>query len=129
MGSTVSKMDRNMAFGQANTDSAAIKATRLGQIGMALLGTTILAGVPQSAAERPAPKATAAKASEKPAVAATAAAPAKPTIAAQPVATAPAEPILSLTVEGAQRLEPDTVLSYIQLRPASPIARPPLTRR
>jgi outer membrane protein assembly factor BamA len=27
-----------------------------------------------------------------------------------------------MTVEGVQRLEPDTVLSYVQLRPASPIA-------
>lgn len=107
-----------MAFGQANTE----KMTRLGQIGMALLGTTILAGVPQavSAAERPAQKSVtaAAKPAASPATAETPTA--KPVIAAQPVATVAAEPIVSLTVEGAQRLEPDTVLSYIQMRPGQP---------
>lgn len=107
-----------MAFGQANTD----KMTRLGQIGMALLGTTILAGAPQmaSAAERPAQKSAAAATAAAPAAKPAATPAATPAIAAQPVATVAAEPILSLTVEGAQRLEPDTVLSYIQMRAGQP---------
>ncbi|MBW8754314.1 MAG: outer membrane protein assembly factor BamA [Sphingomonadales bacterium] len=81
-----------------------------------LLGTTILAGQPaygQSAPAAPAP-------------AAQPAAPAQPATAAQPGAPAPAPvveapmPIKTLTVVGAQRLEPDTILSYIKLRAGQP---------
>ncbi|MEN9926492.1 MAG: outer membrane protein assembly factor BamA, partial [Pseudomonadota bacterium] len=56
-----------------------------------LLGTTVLAGLPQAAFAQ----------------------------AAQPAPSAPAtgEPIQSISVSGAQRLEADTILTYIKLRP------------
>ncbi|MFN5904202.1 MAG: hypothetical protein ACK439_14710, partial [Novosphingobium sp.] len=73
------------------------------RIATALLGTTVLAGVPQVAlaqnASAPAP----------------APAPAVPAPAA-PVAT----PIQSIAVVGSQRLEPDTIRSYIKLRNGQP---------
>ncbi len=83
----------------------------LKQLGVALMGGSILAGTPQvaEAALRPVPKVAAPATS------------AAPTITAQPVANAPAATIIqSITVEGAQRLEPDTVLSYVQLRVGQP---------
>lgn len=67
-----------------------------------LLGTSILAGVPAAAfAQAAAP-----------------AAPAAPTVAEVPAA-APAI-VQTITVEGSQRLEPDTILSYIKLRAGQP---------
>jgi outer membrane protein insertion porin family len=68
----------------------------------ALLGTTILAG---------------------PAYGQAAQAPARPAAAAAPAEAAPvapATPITSLSVVGAQRLEPDTILSYVKLRVGQP---------
>ncbi len=62
---------------------------------MALLGTTILAGVPTLALAQTAP-----------------AAPAAPAPAPAPVG----DTIQSITVTGAQRLEPDTIRSYIKMR-------------
>ena len=81
----------------------------------ALLAGSILAGVPILA-----------EAQQAPAPAPTMAAPAAPAAAAPaaaPVVAAPAEPvqlIQTITVEGAQRLEPDTIRSYIRLRIGQP---------
>ena len=72
---------------------------------VALLGATMLAGVP-AFAQAPA----AAPAQQQPATAA----PAQPPAAA--VAPAVARPIRSLRVEGSQRIEAETVLSYTKLR-------------
>jgi outer membrane protein insertion porin family len=66
-----------------------------------LLGTTILAGSPVAAQAQ----------------AATALAPA-PTVTAEPLAAV--ETIQSITVAGSQRLEPDTIRSYIKLRIGQP---------
>jgi outer membrane protein insertion porin family len=66
-----------------------------------LLGTTILAGTSSAAFAQAAP----------------AAAPA-PTLAAEPLAAV--ETIQSITVAGAQRLEADTIRSYIKLRVGQP---------
>lgn len=81
--------------------------------GLALMGTSILAGVPQIALAA-APAGGAAKGK-----AAGAAAPASAPAAA-PKAAAPAEAtgqvITAITVDGVQRLEPDTVLSYVKMR-------------
>ncbi|HZU64545.1 MAG TPA: outer membrane protein assembly factor BamA, partial [Novosphingobium sp.] len=83
---------------------------RISHLGVALLGSSILAGVPQMAQAR-APRAEAIDPAPAPA-------PAKPAAVAVPAAasTAPAVIIRSISVEGAQRLEGDTVLSYIHLR-------------
>ncbi|WP_254515919.1 outer membrane protein assembly factor BamA [Novosphingobium sp. G106] len=79
---------------------------RASGLAAALLGTTILAGQPvyaQAAAQG-------STAPAKPAAAA-------PAATAAPAVEAPAAmPIKTLTVVGAQRLEPDTILSYIKLR-------------
>ncbi len=64
----------------------------------ALLGTTVLAGVPMAAMAQTAPVA----------------APQPPTVAAEVVA------IRSIAVTGAQRLEPDTIRSYIRMRVGQP---------
>lgn len=64
----------------------------------ALLGTTVLAGVPMAAMAQTAP----------------AAAPQPPTVAAETVT------IRSIAVTGAQRLEPDTIRSYIRMRVGQP---------
>ena len=68
-----------------------------------LMGTTILAGAPQAALAQ-------------------VAAPAAPAAEAPAPAAAPevAVPIQSITVNGAQRLEPDTIRSYIKLRVGQP---------
>lgn len=106
-----------------------LSGSGLRQLGLALMGGSILAGVPQMALAAAPKVATPKSASSKPAAKAD---PAKPAIAAQPVAAvpattapveAPAAPqqiIRSLSVEGSQRLESDTVLSYIQLRAGQP---------
>jgi outer membrane protein insertion porin family len=74
---------------------------RAAGLAAALLGTTILAG---------------------PAYGQAAQAPARPAAAAPAEAApvAPATPITSLSVVGAQRLEPDTILSYVKLRVGQP---------
>lgn len=81
----------------------------LRQLGIALMGGTVLAGAPQVAIAA-APRAP---------VKATAPAPADPATP-KASAAAPVEVIKTLKVEGAQRLEPDTVLSYVQLRAGQP---------
>jgi outer membrane protein insertion porin family len=80
------------------------------RLGTALLAGTILAGMPvASFAQAVAAPAASVSAPAVPAVAPAAAEPAPPVAA--PVT------ISSVTVSGAQRLEPDTIRSYIQLRP------------
>jgi outer membrane protein insertion porin family len=77
------------------------------------MGSSILAGVPQIAlAAAPAPKGKAANAAAAAPVAKPADAPAAPTAPAEPTG----QVITSITVEGVQRLEPDTVLSYVKMR-------------
>jgi outer membrane protein insertion porin family len=74
------------------------------RLAVALLGTSILTGVPTLAlAQTAAPTAPVAPAAIQP-----------PTVAAEVV------PIKSISVIGAQRLEPDTIRSYIRLRPGQP---------
>ena len=86
-----------------------------------LASGTILSGIPAAAFAQvtaaPSPRATAAQA---PATAPAAAAPGAP--AAAPATQTPAAPriIRSLRVEGSQRIEPETVLSYTQLRQGQP---------
>ena len=70
------------------------------RLAAALMGTTILAGVPQAALAQTAPVAP----------------------PAAPVADAGAT-IQSITVNGAQRLEPDTIRSYIKLRIGQPYSQ------
>jgi outer membrane protein insertion porin family len=109
MGKTVSKMECKMVRG-AGMNS-------LQGFGLALLGGSILAGVPQAqAATRPAKAAVAAKAGAvaKP-EAKPVSTPVVPPVAAPEVAAPVGSKITLLSVEGAQRLEADTVLSYIQL--------------
>jgi len=88
-----------------------IKVTTFGTRAAAtLLAGTMLSGIPLAAAQTaPAPAAPTAAA---PATAAPAAAPA--------VAPAPQRVIKSLRVEGSQRIEPETVLSYTKLRTGQP---------
>ncbi|MET0589225.1 MAG: outer membrane protein assembly factor BamA [Novosphingobium sp.] len=71
---------------------------------LALLGTSVLAGIPTVAIAQQA-------SSAKPAAAAS---------ATDADTAAPAQTIQTIVVEGAQRLEPDTILSYIRLRPGQP---------
>ncbi len=69
-----------------------------------LLGTTVLAGLPGTAlAQAAAPAATPA-----------------PAPAPAPAVVAPAEPIQAINVVGAQRLEADTIRTYIKLRIGQP---------
>jgi outer membrane protein insertion porin family len=84
---------------------------------LALLGTSVLAGVPTLALAQqvPATQPSASAAAPSPAVQPAAAAPAAPQAEA-----APAQNIQTIVVQGAQRLEPDTILSYIRLRPGQP---------
>ena len=82
------------------------------RLAAALMGTTILAGAPQAAlAQVAAPTAPAS---------APAPAPLAPVAAVVPEA---ATPIQSITVTGAQRLEPDTIRSYIKLRLGQPYSQ------
>ena len=68
-----------------------------------LMGTTILAGTPGLASAQTAPA---------------------PAAAAAPVAVpAPAEIIQSITINGAQRLESDTIRSYVKLRVGQPYSQ------
>ena len=80
----------------------------------ALLGGSILAGLPGMAlAQAVAPAAVSARAPV--------AAPASAAVAPVPVVAAPvADTIQTITVTGAQRLEPDTIRSYVALRVGQP---------
>ena len=80
--------------------SAACRGARLTAV---LLGTSILAGLPALALAQTAPAAVPAAPLAQPA-----------TVAAEVV------PIRSISVTGAQRLEPDTIRSYIRLRVGQP---------
>ena len=81
-------------------------AARAGlRLGAVLMGTTILAGAPQAALAQVAAPAAAAP------------------LAAVPVAAPAAAPILSITITGAQRLEADTIRSYIKLRVGQPYSQ------
>ncbi len=82
-----------------------------------LLGTTVLAGIPADLAAQVPTAAPAAGPASAPA-AGPAAAPDTPTAPAPP--PAPAIPIKAIEVRGAERLEPQTVLSYTQLRIGQP---------
>lgn len=87
----------------------------ISHLGVALLGSSILAGVPQIAlAAAPAASAAKGKAVRTPIPADPAAA--KPVAAPAVPAEATGQVITSITVDGVQRLEPDTVLSYVKLR-------------
>jgi len=88
-----------------NTETVDRKHTRRAGLPMAalLMGTTILAGMPVAALAAPKPA---------PAPVPAASAPVLPAPAPVPVA----DTIQSVTVVGAQRLEPDTIRSYIKLR-------------
>ncbi|MDE2437330.1 MAG: outer membrane protein assembly factor BamA, partial [Sphingomonadales bacterium] len=84
------------------------------------MGTTILAGLPTVAMAQSIAPGTKAPASPAPAAAAaTAPAAGAPAAAPAPVVAAP-EPIKAVNVEGVQRLEPDTIRSYIKLRAGQP---------
>ncbi|WP_404481960.1 outer membrane protein assembly factor BamA [Novosphingobium sp. BL-52-GroH] len=95
---------------------------RASQIAAVLLGTTILTGLPVEALAQAAPNAAAAKA---PAVRGGARAPAAaPVPAPAPVVDADAGPaIQTIQVKGSERLEPQTVLSYIKLRAGQPYTK------
>ncbi len=81
-------------------------AARAGlRLAAVLMGTTILAGAPQAALAQVAAPAAAAP------------------LAAVPVAAPAAAPILSITITGAQRLEADTIRSYIKLRVGQPYSQ------
>ena len=95
--------------------SRVFRAERMSsRLGLALLGGSILSGVPGMAlasAHGAAPMASRAPV----------AASASPVVApAMPVPAAPQELIRSIAVEGSQRLEADTVMSYTQLRVGQP---------
>ena len=92
-------MDQSARVSSARPDARIVHLSRLG---VALLGGSVLAGMPGLAQAAGAP---------------VAAAPAAPAPVAAP---APLVPITSIAVEGAQRLEADTVLSYTQLRVGQP---------
>lgn len=72
-------------------------------LAVALLGSSILAGMPQAASAQ-------------------AAQPAPPAVAVPPVEAAPVM-ISNITVTGNQRLEPDTIRSYIKLRIGQPYSQ------
>ena len=98
--------------GVLNTNSLIDNSSRARaglRLAAVLLGGTILAGLPQAALAQTAPA---------PAPVAAPAAPAPAPVAA-PAAPA-ADTIQSITVVGAQRLEPDTIRSYIKLRIGQP---------
>ena len=91
-------------------------ACRASQLAAVLLGTTILAGVPQGAfAQADAAGEAAPKSTAQPA--APAAAPVAPSAEQAP------QMIQSIQVTGAERLEPQTVLSYINLRIGQPYTK------
>ncbi len=81
------------------------QARQISSVAVALLGTSILAGMPAVAFAQPAPAAAGAQPAPGPA----------PTLAPAPVAAMP-DIIQTITVVGMQRLEPDTIRSYIRLR-------------
>ena len=78
-------------------------AHRASQLAAVLLGTTILAGLPAPAFAQ--------------------AAPAETPSAEEPVQPAPEQTITAIRVTGAERLEPQTVMSYIKLRVGQPYTK------
>ena len=113
-GTGVSRMKQNM--GHSAGVSRVFRAERMNivQLGAALLGGSILAGVPGLL-----PAVAYAAPAASPADAAPVASPAAAPVAA-PVVPVPQTVIRAISVEGAQRLEPETVLSYTQLRVGQP---------
>lgn len=112
-----------------------MKSTKFAPVSAALLAGTMLSGMPamaqtapEPAAQQPAADAPAATPTPAPAPAATRAparaarAPATPAApaAAQAATPAPVRTIKTLRVEGSQRIEPETVLSYTKLRVGIP---------
>jgi outer membrane protein insertion porin family len=94
--------------------------SRMACCGATLLGGSMLAGLPQLAAAQNISRAQNASSAQNAGSAqddSPALAPPAAPNAALAAATAAPVSIQSVTVEGAQRLEPDTVLSYIHLRP------------
>ena len=95
---------------------------RYGRLAVVLLETSILAGIPAVAfaQARPAPSPTVAVPAEQPA-----AMPAATPPAAAPAEAPPPAPVLiqSITVLGMQRLEPDTIRSYVKLRYGQPYSQ------
>lgn len=84
---------------------------RTSSLALALLGTTVLSGLPgvaaaqEAPAEQPVPPAAGQVPAQQPAV---------------PAVELGGQTIQTIVVRGAQRLEPDTILSYIKLRPGQP---------
>ncbi|NYD90248.1 outer membrane protein assembly factor BamA [Sphingomonas melonis] len=112
-----------------------MKSTKFAPVSAALLAGTMLSGMPamaqtapEPAAQQPAADAPAATPTPAPAPAATRAparaarTPATPAApaAAQAATPAPVRTIKTLRVEGSQRIEPETVLSYTKLRVGIP---------
>jgi len=121
MGKTVSKMECNKAMGNTKRRRPQHGMAQRGLTGLslALMGGTMLAGAPQlaHAATKPPAKSTPSKAA--PATSSPLAA--KPEIVAPaPAPAAPLQTVKQIIIEGSQRLEPDTVISYIQMRPGQP---------
>jgi len=79
---------------------------RASQLAAVLLGTTILAGAPVAASAQ-----------------AAAPAPAPAPAAATAPSEAEGQPIQTIVVKGAERLEPQTVLSYVKLRAGQPYSK------
>ena len=91
--------------------------SKIAAIGASLLATTMLAGTPVLAQRAPAqPRGAAAREAQGPRVSIPQGTPAAP----QAVAPNAAGTIKSLRVEGSQRIEPETVLSYTKLRVGIP---------
>jgi len=91
--------------------------SKVAAIGATLLATTMLAGTPVLAQRAPAqPRGAAAREAQGPRVSIPQGTPAAP----QAVAPNAAGTIKSLRVEGSQRIEPETVLSYTKLRVGIP---------
>ena len=91
-----------------NASRTTSAAARTSTVVVAVLASTCLTAVPQGALAK-APAKVQGKAVPIPA------GPAAPASVAVPVA-ATSQPVKSITVDGAQRLEPDTILSYIRMR-------------
>lgn len=95
--------------------SGKAKSLKASHFSVALLGCTMLAGVPLAAFAQDAPPEEGA-----PPQAGQPAAPAQPAAEPAPAAAQPAaqgDVIRTIAVAGAQRLEPETIVSYIRLRP------------
>jgi len=92
----------NSSFSASHSDRARPAHAGL-RLAVALLGTTVLSGLPQAALAQAA---------------------ATPAPAPTPAPVAPvADVIQSITINGAQRLEPDTIRSYIKMRVGQPYSQ------